>query len=137
MQASHRLVVTFKPPASKAVAATDPFCEELERFAAADPRWRDALEVAAACLDDRARCTLGVLLSGLDAGPMPKLVSYDFGPDDEEGMSREARHMDPKILSALGLLSAAKIGLGSDVIAKVQGVITAVHRRLREAKTRP
>jgi len=138
MQGTHQFAVTFKPPAAQAATADhDPYCEALERFAAADPRWRDAIEVASASLDDSARCTLGVLLAGLEAGPMPRMVSYDFGADDEEGIMRECKHMEPQVLSAFGLLSAAKIGLGSGVIAKVQGIVTAIHRRLREAKTRP
>lgn len=137
MHASN-LVVTFKTPAMRAAVPTDdPFCDEVERFAAADSRWRDALAMAAARLSPGAQCTLGVALSGLEAGPLPNLMSFDFGPDDQGAMERESRHMTPRILSALGLLSAARLGLAHDEIAEVRGVVTAVHRLLRTAKTRP
>ena len=136
MQAS-LVVVRFKHPSKTVVPEGDPFTEELERFSAADCRWRNLLEMAAARLSPGARQTLGVALSGLETGPAPRLLSYDFDPDDAERMEREMAHMDPRLLSGFGLLSAARLGLGSDEIMAVQGIVTAVHRLLRIAKTRP
>lgn len=134
-----RLIVTFKKPsAAKAAApANEPYGDELARFAAADPRWHDAIELASARLTDRARYTLGVALSGLEAGPAPRLMSCDFAPDGPDAIARECVHMDSRILSGLDLLTSARLGLGTDEVAAVQGIVSAVHRLLRIAKTRP
>ncbi|MEK7545979.1 MAG: hypothetical protein AAB554_02775 [Patescibacteria group bacterium] len=137
MHASN-LVVTFRTPTKRPAApAGDIFCDEVERFAAADPRWRDALAMAAARLNPRALCTLGVALSGLEAGPLPGLLSFDFGPDDMYDMEREDKHLAPVIREALGLLTPERLSLTSAETAAVRGIITAVHRLLRIAKTRP
>lgn len=136
MQAS-QVVVRFRNPSKTVVPDKDPFTEELERFSGADCRWRNLLEMAVARLTDGARQTLGVALSGLETGPAPRLLSYDFDPDDAEAMEREMAHMEPRLLSGIGLLSTARLGLGSDEIMMVQGIVTAVHRLLRIAKTRP
>ena len=131
------LVVRFRNPPKTVAPLGDLFQEEIERFAAADPRWRNLLEMAAARLSDRARQTLGVAISGLEAGPAPRLLSYDFDPDDEEGVDRECAHMAPRLVTGLGLLTSGRLGLARDEIAAVQGTVTAVHRLLRIAKTRP
>lgn len=131
-----RFAVRFTGP-SKAAETGDTFAEELERFAAHDLRWRYVLELAAARLSPGARVTLGVALAGLEAGPAPALLSYDIKPDDAAAIERESAHMDPRLLTGLGLLTSARLGLGADEIAAVQGIVSAVHRLLRIAKTRP
>ena len=137
MQASN-LVVTFKTPARRTPDATnDLFCEEVERFAAADPRWRNLLEMGAARLTAGARQTLGVAMSGLETGPAPRLLSYDFEPDGLERIEREIAHMEPRLVRGLGMLIPARLGLDDDEILAVRGIVTAVHRLLRIAKTRP
>ncbi len=125
------------PPPPKPRRVDAPFLEELDRFAAADPRWRDVLERAAARLSPAARCTFGVALSGLAAGPAPWPLSFDFDPDDDEGVEREMRQMDPKTVSALRLLTAERLYLPPHEVAAVIGLVTATHRRLRVAKARP
>jgi len=132
------VVVRFKTPASKTAPAADcPYDEELERFAAADPRWHSAIEMASSRLSRSARCTLGVALSGLEAGPAPRLMPFDFGPDDEDALCREQALMAPMIRSALDLLDSGRIGLARAEITGIKGVVSAVHRLLRIAKTRP
>src|SRR5436190_5544679 len=109
MQATHRLVIRFDAPVTAASAPDiGPYREELERFSAADPRWCNLIDMAAAVLSDPARCTLGVALSGLEVGLAPKLLSFDFAPDDAETMVREAAHMAPRLLSGLSVLTAAR-----------------------------
>lgn len=129
------VIVRFKKASD--AAEPGPFEEELARFAAADPRWRPAIELSASRLSAKARTTLGVALSGLDAGRAPALMPFDIPPDDEAAMEREIDHMDARIVTGLGMLVPARLGLGSDEIAAVQGIVTAVHRLLRIAKTRP
>ena len=118
--------------------APDPFYDEIERFAAADPRWRSSIEFAAGGLSGSARQTLGVCLAGfLEVGPMPRLIPFGFGPDDAVAIDRELEHMDRRFLSAFGLLFNTSIGLSAEECAAIQGIITAVHRLLRIAETRP
>ena len=132
------LVVTFKTPKPPRTCRVDDLLlEEVERFAAADPRWRNVLEMAAARLDPPARATLGVALSGLPAGPAPALLSYDFDPDDEDAYARELARMDPRLQSGLGLLSAERLSLDPRTVGAIRGIVSAVHRLLRVAKTRP
>lgn len=131
------LIVHFRTPSKAPVPSSDPFQDEIERFAAADPRWRSALEMAGARLDARVRLTLGVALSGLDAGPAPRLMPFDFGPDDEEATRRELQHMAPRLLAGLRLIGSPRLALRRDDASAVRGVVTAVHRLLRIAKTRP
>ncbi len=131
-----RFAVRFTRPEA-AASSGDPFADEVERFAAHDRRWRYVLELVAARLSPGARVTLGVALAGLDAGPAPTLLSYDVKPDDADGIERESAHMDPRLLTGLGLLTSARLGLGAAEIAAVQGVVSTVHRILRIAKTRP
>jgi hypothetical protein len=45
--------------------------------------------------------------------------------------------MHRKFLTAFGVLSVDDIGLSLDDLAAIQGIVTAVHRLLRIAKTRP
>lgn len=135
MQRPH-LVVSFKRSA-KPRPVDRLFQEEVERFAAADPRWRTALEMAASRLGPRARSTLGVALSGVEAGPAPWPMSFDFDPDDEDGILRERVHMSPRLVAGLDLLDAGRLGLDPYDVAVIRGIVSAVHRRLRIAKTRP
>lgn len=135
MQAT-RFAVRFTSP-SRSAAAGDPFTEEIERFAVHDLRWRYVLELAAARLSPGARITLGVALAGLEAGPAPRLLSYDITPDDACGIERESAHMDSRLRTGLGLLTAARLGLCADEVAAVRGIVSAIHRLLRIAKTRP
>lgn len=129
------LTVRFSP--AKKADAYDPLQEEIERFAAFDGRWRNIIEMAAARLRPGACRTLGVALSGLAAGPAPRLLSFDFEPDDPDAVVREAAHMEPKILTGLGLLTSTRLGLTPREVEQVQGTVSAVHRLLRIAKTRP
>lgn len=134
---ANRMHVRFTSKARTATLVVDQsFLQEVERFAAVDPRWRNTLELGAAYLSPRARCTLGVVLSGLEVGRAPGLLPLDFVPDDDDGISREIPHMDDRISGALGIISSLSGTLGRDVV-RIHGIVTAVHRLLRIAKTHP
>ena len=136
MQTSN-LTVRFRNPEKTVSAGHDPLQEEFARFEAADGRWRNIIEMAAAKLSPGAQRTLGVALSGLHEGRAPRLLSFDFEPDDPEAVVREASHMEAKILTGLGLLTSKALGLTSEEVHQVQGIVSAIHRLLRIAKTRP
>lgn len=134
-------IVTFRkkktpPPPPRPRPKDALFREELERFAAADPRWRDVLDRAAARLSEPARNTFGVMLSGLEAGPAPWPLSFDFSPDDEDGILRETAHMDVRVREALAILDPRRLNLATHEVDVIRGLVSATHRRLRIAKAR-
>ena len=131
------LTVRFKNPDRVVPVVGDPLLEEIERFSAADSRWRNIIEMAAARLSPGAQRTLGVALSGLQAGRAPRILSFDFETDSPEAVIRETSQMEPRILTGLGLLTSERLGLTRDEVHQVLGTVSAIHRLLRIAKTRP
>jgi hypothetical protein len=114
-----------------------PFKEALARFSEADSRWQPVLSMAAMRLSDSARQALGIALALIEPGPAPQLLSYELEPDDPERLLREAAHMDPLVLTLIGVQTPLQLGPGHPEIASVQGLFTAIHRLVRDAKTRP
>jgi len=112
-----------------------PFKEALARFSEADPRWQSVLSMAAMRLSDPARQALGIALALIEPGPAPRLLSYELDPDDQERILREAAHMEPAVLTLIGVHTPSQLGPGHPEIASVQGLFTAIHRLVRDAKT--
>ena len=111
-----------------------PFKEALDRFSEADPRWQPVLSMAAMRLSDPARQALGIALALLVPGPAPQLLSYELEPDDQERILREAAYMEPLVLTLIGVQTPNQLGPGHPEIASVQGLFTAIHRLVRDAK---
>lgn len=109
----------------------------IARFVDADVRWASVLELAAAGLSPSARRAFATALGGLDAGPAPRLLPFMIEPDDAQRLADEAQHMSTELVGSLGVIAATMLGLGHPEVATVHGLVTAVHRLLRIAKTRP
>jgi hypothetical protein len=109
--------------------------DAVNRFAEADLVWISVLETAAAGLSERARHAFGLALCLLEPGRAPFESPFVLVPDDRDAINAEADHMLLIQLSCIGTTVPAILTPGHPEIAKVEGLITAVHRILRLAKT--
>lgn len=114
-----------------------PLREAIERLEKADARWKQVLELASARLTDRGRYAFGLALGALESGPAPRLLPFSMEPDDEAAAMLETEFMPPTLLTTLGLTIPNALGFGHQDAIAVQGLVSAVHRLLRIAKTRP
>ena len=108
--------------------------DAVNRFAEADAIWMCVLELAASLLSEKGRYAFGLALGTLDAGPATFESPFDLVPDDQHAIRDEAQYMSLPQLTCIGLQLPAILGKGHPEIVKIEGLITALHRLLRNAK---
>jgi hypothetical protein len=108
----------------------------VDAFTAVDARWRQLFVQAMNGLTVDGRVAFDRALGLLDAGPAPRLLPTALEPDDLRRFNRESDELPRATLTKLGVLVPAALGFDNPETAVVQGLITAVHRLIRIAKTR-